>query len=103
MGHHRQRLPGRQGPGFPAYAPAADNWLKAQEAAGYFVGDLTALKDASSQVWSDWGSGQFSQEAIWAATVKPALTQGKTIESLLPAWQNSIIKYAQADGYKVSQ
>ena len=94
---------GEKAPGFPAYAPAAENWLKAQDASGYFAGDLTALKDASSQVWSDWGSGQFSQEAIWAATVKPGLTQGKTIESLLPAWQDSITKYAQADGYKVSQ
>lgn len=54
-------------------------------------------------MWSDWGSGQFSQEAIWAATVKPGITQGKTIESLLPAWQDSIVKYAQADGYKVSK
>ncbi|MFF7646242.1 extracellular solute-binding protein [Streptomyces canus] len=94
---------GEKAPGFPAYAPAAENWLKAQDASGYFDGDLTALKDASSQVWSDWGSGQFSQEAIWAATVKPGMTQGKTVESLLPAWQDAIVKYAKADGYKVSK
>ncbi|MEI5521939.1 ABC transporter substrate-binding protein [Streptomyces brasiliscabiei] len=94
---------GEKSPSFPAYAPAAENWLKAQAASGYFAGDLTALKDASSQVWSGWGSGQFSQEAIWAATVKPGLTQGKTIESLLPAWQDSIVKHATSNGYKVSQ
>ncbi|POX45842.1 ABC transporter substrate-binding protein [Streptomyces sp. Ru72] len=94
---------GEKAPGFPAYAPAAENWLKAQGATGYFAGDLSALKDASSQVWSGWGSGQFSQEAIWAATVKPGLTQGKSIVSMLPAWQDSIVKYAQSDGYKVSQ
>ena len=94
---------GATAPGFPAYAPAADSWLKAQAAAGYFVGDLAPLKDAASQVWSGWGSGQFSQEAIWAATVKPGLTLGKSIVSLLPAWQDSIVKYAKSDGYKVSR
>ncbi|WP_037680207.1 ABC transporter substrate-binding protein [Streptomyces griseus] len=94
---------GEKAPGFPAYAPAAETWLKNQSAAGYFVGDLGALKDASSQVWSGWGSGQFSQEAIWAATVKPGLTQGKTIVSMLPDWQDSIVKYAQSNGYKVSK
>ena len=94
---------GEKAPGFPAYAPAAANWLKAQGTAGYFTGDLSALMDASSQVWPGWGSGQFSQEAIWAATVKPGLTQGKTIVSMLPAWQDSIVKYARSNGYKVSQ
>ncbi|WP_405970562.1 ABC transporter substrate-binding protein [Streptomyces sp. NBC_00988] len=94
---------GEKAPGFPAYAPAAEVWLKQQNASGYFAGDVSALKDASTQVWSGWGSGQFSQEAIWAATVKPGLTQGKTVVSLLPAWQDSIVKYAESNGYKVSQ
>ncbi|MBO1329807.1 ABC transporter substrate-binding protein [Streptomyces sp. VRA16 Mangrove soil] len=94
---------GEKSPGFPAYAPVAENWLKAQADSGYYASDLTALTDASSQVWSDWGSGKFSQEAIWAATVKPGLTQGKTIESMLPAWQDAIVKYARSNGYKVAQ
>ena len=94
---------GKVAPGFPAYAPAAETWLKQQNASGYFAGNINVLKDASTQVWPGWGSGQFSQEAIWAATVKPGLTQGKTIVSLLPGWQDSIVKYAQSNGYKVSQ
>ncbi|ADI13069.1 putative solute-binding lipoprotein [Streptomyces bingchenggensis BCW-1] len=94
---------GEKAPGFPAYAPAAEAWLKGQDASGYFAGDLSALKDAASQVWPGWGSGQFSQEAIWAATVKPGLTQGKTVESMLSAWQDSVVKYAKSNGYKVSQ
>ncbi|MDX3520590.1 extracellular solute-binding protein [Streptomyces scabiei] len=94
---------GEKAPGFPAYAPAAETWLKGQDASAYYAGDLGALASASSQVWSGWGSGQFSQEAIWAATVKPGLTQGKTIVSMLPAWQDSIVKYAKSNGYKVSQ
>ncbi|MFF7559786.1 ABC transporter substrate-binding protein [Streptomyces pseudovenezuelae] len=94
---------GEKAPGFPAYAPAAEAWLKGQAASGYFASDLSALTTASSQVWPEWGSGQFSQEAIWAATVKPGLTQGKSIVSMLPAWQDSIVKYAKSNGYKVSQ
>jgi len=94
---------GKKAPGFPAYAPAAEVWLKGQNSSGYFASDLNALKTASSQVWPGWGSGQFSQEAIWAATVKPALTQGKSVVSMLPAWQDSIVKYAKSNGYKVSQ
>ncbi|MHC5906742.1 ABC transporter substrate-binding protein [Streptomyces sp. S6] len=94
---------GKVAPGFPAYAPAAETWLKGQGASGYYASDLSALKNASTQVWPDWGSGQFSQEAIWAATVKPGLTQGKTIVSMLPAWQDSIVKYAKSNGYQVSQ
>ncbi|MER5975275.1 ABC transporter substrate-binding protein [Streptomyces sp. NPDC001857] len=94
---------GEKAPGFPAYAPAADNWLRKQDASGYFATDLSALKNASSQVWPGWGSGQFSQEAIWAATVKPGLTQGKSVVSMLPAWQDSIVKYARSNGYKVAQ
>ncbi|MFF7837922.1 ABC transporter substrate-binding protein [Streptomyces ossamyceticus] len=94
---------GEKAPGFPAYAPAAEAWLKGQDASGYFASDLSALSAASSQVWPEWGSGQFSQEAIWASTVKPGLTQGKSIVSMLPAWQDSIVKHAKSNGYKVEQ
>ncbi|MGW7427069.1 ABC transporter substrate-binding protein [Streptomyces sp. NPDC054813] len=94
---------GKRAPGFPAYAPVTEAWLKGQDASGYFATDLSALKNASSQVWSGWGSGQFSQEAIWAATVKPGITQGRSIEAMLPAWHDSIVKYAQSDGYKVAR
>ncbi|WP_329466936.1 ABC transporter substrate-binding protein [Streptomyces sp. NBC_01431] len=95
---------GKVAPGYPAYAPAAATWLAAQKSQGYYADDITKpLQDAATQVWPGWGSGQFSQEAIWASTVKPGLTAGKTIVSLLPAWQDAIGKYAQADGYKVSK
>ena len=60
------------------------------------------LQQAAGQVWSGWGYGQFSQEAIWASTIDPGLTAGKTIVSMLPAWQSAITDHAQADGYQVS-
>jgi multiple sugar transport system substrate-binding protein len=91
-------------PGLPAYAPAATAWLANQAKSGYYANDIApALQQAAGQVWSDWGYGQFSQESIWAATVDPGLTAGKTIVSLLPAWQSAIAEHAQADGYAVSQ
>jgi ABC-type glycerol-3-phosphate transport system substrate-binding protein len=91
-------------PGYPAYAPAAKNWLAKQASSHYFAGDIAApLQAAASQVWPDWGYGQFSQEAVWAATVTPKLTAGKSIVSLLPAWKSAIVNYARAAGYKVTQ
>ena len=94
---------GKLAPGYPAYAPAAKTWLAAQAASGYYADDITApLTAAANQVWPDWGYGQFSQEAIWAATVTPGVTAGKTIVSLLPAWQTRSSNYARADGYQVT-
>jgi ABC-type glycerol-3-phosphate transport system substrate-binding protein len=90
-------------PGLPAYATAASDWLSKQEKSGYFANNIVpVIQQAAGQVWPGWGYGQFSQEAIWASTVTPGITAGKTIASMLPAWQSAITNYATADGYKVS-
>jgi multiple sugar transport system substrate-binding protein len=94
---------GKLAPGYPAYTAAAKSWLAGQSSSGYYVGDMAGtLQAAANQVWSGWGYGQFSQEAIWAATVTPGLNAGKTIVSLLPAWQAAIENYARSDGYQVA-
>ena len=94
---------GKVAPGYPAYSAAAKTWLAGQAASGYYADDITApLQAAANQVWSGWGYGQFSQEAVWAATVSPGLNAGKSIVSLLPAWQAAIANYAKTDGYQVS-
>lgn len=91
-------------PGYPAYAAAAKNWLAGQASSDYYADDIAApLRSAANQVWPGWGYGQFSQEAVWAATVTPKLTAGKTLVSLLPAWGDSIADYAGAAGYKVTR
>ena len=90
-------------PGYPAYAPAASAWLANQAKSGYYTDNIApVLQQAASQVWSGWGYGTFSQEAIWASTIDPGLTAGKTIVSMLPAWQSAITDHAQADGYQVN-
>ena len=90
-------------PGLPAYAPAAKAWLAGQQKIGYFADDIApAVQQVSGQVWSGWGYGKFSQEAIWAATITPGITAGKSILSMLPAWQTAITNYATAAGYQVS-
>ncbi|WP_225850423.1 ABC transporter substrate-binding protein [Streptomyces sp. HPF1205] len=95
---------GKLAPGYPAYNAAAKTWLAQQASSGYYSGDITGtLQAAANQVWPGWGYGQFSQEAVWAATVTPKLTAGKTVTSLLPAWKSAIVNYARADGYKVAQ
>lgn len=89
-------------PGYPAYAPAADKWIAKQDSSKYFATPLKAVVTAASQVWDGWGYGIFSQEAIWAKTVTPAVTGGKSIVDLLPAWQQAIENQAKVDGYKVN-
>jgi multiple sugar transport system substrate-binding protein len=90
-------------PGLPASAPAAAAWLVNQAKSGYYVNDITpVLQQAAGQVWQGWGYGKFSQEAIWAATVTPGITAGKSIASMLPDWQTAITNYATAAGYQVS-
>ena len=90
-------------PGFPAYVPAAKVWLAHQASSGYFANDIASvLEQAAGQVWTGWNYGKWSNEAIWAATIDPGLTAGKTIVSMLPAWQTAITNYATSDGYKVS-
>lgn len=88
-------------PGYPAYASAAAAWIKKQESAGYYATSLQAVIDAGSQIWSGWGAGSFSQEAIWAKTVTPAIAAGKSLVDVLPEWGTAIKNQAQVNGYTV--
>jgi ABC-type glycerol-3-phosphate transport system substrate-binding protein len=88
-------------PGYPAFAAAADKWIKKQESSGYYATDLQPIVAAGTEIWNGWGSGLFSQEAIWAKTVTPAIASGKNLVDLLPAWQTAIKNQAQVDGYTV--
>jgi multiple sugar transport system substrate-binding protein len=91
-------------PGYPAYAGAAAKWLTKQQESGYYAGDMSGpLTGAAGQVWSGWGSPEFSQEAVWAKTVIPGQTDGRTVESLLPDWQTAIEQQAQVFGYQVKK
>ncbi len=94
---------GTLNPGYPAYVPAAEKWAQATQATGYYAGNIVApIEQAASDVWTGWGSGAFSQEAVWAKVVLSGMAQGKTIESLLPAWQTEIQNEAQVLGYTVT-
>jgi ABC-type glycerol-3-phosphate transport system substrate-binding protein len=89
-------------PGLPASATAQTEWIAGQEKSGYYVTPLSVLTDAAKQVWSGWGSGQFSQEGIWAKTMTPQIAAGKKVASLLGTWATAIKNQAQVDGYTVS-
>lgn len=88
-------------PGYPAYSSAAKKWVAKQEQSKYYATSLDPVVAAADQIWSGWGSAQFSQEAIWAKTITPEVTSGKNIADLLPEWQTAIKNQAQVDGYTV--
>lgn len=89
-------------PGLPAYGAAAEGWVKKLESDGYFATSLDPMVSAANMVWSGWGFGIFSQEAIWAKTMTPGVTEGKSLVDLLPEWQEAIANQAQVDGYTVN-
>lgn len=89
-------------PTYPAYTAAAKAWVVNQEASGYYATDLSELVAAAPLVWSGWGSGSFSQEAIWASTMTSKIAAGSTVLSLLPTWGDAIKNQAQVEGYRVN-
>ena len=85
----------------PTARPPRHGWLSSSS--GYYANDIVpVVRQAAGQVWPGWGYGKFSQEAVWASTIDPGLTAGKSIVSMLPAWQTAITNYATGAGYKVS-
>jgi ABC-type glycerol-3-phosphate transport system substrate-binding protein len=86
-------------PGYPAFAAAAAKWIKKQESSGYYATLLQPIVTAGTEIWDGWGSGIFSQEAIWAKTVTPAIVGGKNLTDVLGEWETAIKNQAQVDGY----
>ena len=88
--------------GLPAYQSAADAWLAAQAASGFFAGDFkAAINTAASSVWNGWGYPNFSPETAWAKVITPGLAAGKTMADLSAEWQTEMKNEAQVVGYTV--
>jgi len=89
--------------GYPAYVEAADGWLAKQAETGYFVNDdfQQVMSDAAGQIWPGWSVTRWSPESAWATVVIPGIADGKSIESLLPAWKEELDNEATVNGYTV--
>jgi ABC-type glycerol-3-phosphate transport system substrate-binding protein len=89
-------------PGYPAYGPLADTWLKAQATNPYFAADPTpALKAAASEIWSGWHLVTYPDQPVWSNTVVTQLVAGKSLSSLLQPLGDALAQTAQASGYEV--
>jgi ABC-type glycerol-3-phosphate transport system substrate-binding protein len=88
-------------PGYPAYAAAGTKWIAKQQASNYYATNLDAIIQAGSQIWTGWGSGEFSQEAIWAKTMTPVINSGQSVAANLQKWQDAIKNQARVTGYSV--
>ena len=88
--------------GLPAYKAAADAWLTAQAASGFYAGDFPgAISAAAASVWNGWGYPNFSPETAWAKVITPGLAAGKTMSDLAADWQQEMKNEAQVVGYTV--
>ena len=86
--------------GLPAYKAAADKWLEAKAASGFYAGDFkAAVSTAASTVWSGWGFPKFSPETSWSKIIVPGLAAGKTIADLSASWEQEMKNEAQVEGY----
>ena len=88
-------------PGYPAFASAGAKWISNQEASKYYATSLDPITQAGSEIWSGWGSAEFSQEAIWAKTMTPIVNAGQAVADNLSKWQTAIKDQAQVTGYTV--
>ncbi|MGY0063832.1 ABC transporter substrate-binding protein [Streptomyces sp. LZ34] len=89
---------------YPAYKKAATAWLANQARTGYFAGDIGGtFQRAAERVWPGWSATQYSNEAIYASTVVPALNSGKPLTDTLGDWQTAITDKAKSLGYTVER
>jgi hypothetical protein len=90
-------------PGYPAYAPLAAKWLKAQSTNPYFASDPTpALKSASDEIWPGWSLVVYPDQPVWSNTVVTKLVSGSSLSSLLQPLQGALTDAAKAAGYAVA-
>ncbi|UTX53066.1 ABC transporter substrate-binding protein [Leucobacter aridicollis] len=88
---------------YPAYTAAAEGWLAKLEETNYFVNAdfKEIMTSAADSIWSGWSVTKWSPETAWATVVIPGVAEGKTIESLLPAWEEKLKNEATVNGYTV--
>ena len=89
-------------PTYPAYISGAKAWLANPANKDYFADDVSnVFLAAANEVWTGWSNTKFSDATPWSNAVLPALTAGKSLTSILPAWQTAIVNEAKSVGYTV--
>jgi ABC-type glycerol-3-phosphate transport system substrate-binding protein len=89
-------------PTYPAYGPAALAWTTQVTKGGYFASSpVPAFKDAAGLVWPGLDVVPFAASGVYASAVVPGLAAGKSLTSLLPAWQAGIVNLAKQAGWTV--
>ncbi len=92
-------------PTYPAYVPAAKEWLANPANTNYFASSVSpAFSFAAGAIWPGWSAnGLVNQQNIWSTTVMPQVLAGKSIASTLPAWQTEALNLAPTVGYTVKK
>jgi len=87
-------------PTYPAYKPAAADWIKSLDADGYYAENPAAvLTDAAGKINPAVSATRYPMEGPLDSTVVAAITSGGTIASALPGLQTQLAGLAQSAGY----
>lgn len=91
-------------PTYPAYAPAAGEWVKTLAEGGYYAEDPTAvLEEAAGKINPVVSPVRYQIEPSVNATVVAAIKSGGTIAEALLELQTQLASLAQTAGYAVVQ
>ena len=90
-------------PDYPVYMPVQPSWEKVASANPLFANDPFPVMEAASREISPlYTLPSYDVMAVLGEYVGRALSQGKTIESLLPDLQSAMVAKATAAGYEVT-
>jgi ABC-type glycerol-3-phosphate transport system substrate-binding protein len=89
-------------PTFPAYIPAADAWhATVQNDKLYATDPYPALKASAAYLYPEWSQVRYDVATSYAKIVNAGLKDGKTVASLMDAFQKDLVPLAGAQGYEV--
>ncbi|MDL9977794.1 ABC transporter substrate-binding protein [Microbacterium sp. ASV49] len=91
-------------PTYPANTAAAQAWLTNPDNINYFATPIAEpFQKAANQVWKGWANTTFLDQDPFKNVVETGINAGKSVESLMPAWQTEQINTAKAAGYTVTK
>jgi multiple sugar transport system substrate-binding protein len=89
--------------GLPAYGPVQEAWATRVVRPNpiYAFDPFPVMQEAATLIDPLWGNVRYDREKLLADVVISAVTQGNSIESVWPTYQEQLVLLAESTGYQV--